>query len=904
MKNESVTEEDGASDNRLEKPESYWQQLSEDSRQNQLICFPRMAKSVASEPECSDRQPDRYRQMRCRQRAKKEKELAGTIKANTVPGYRGNDSLENIIKFISDKESEKTSASPSANQNQGASNGSIQKKVKKAKKNATSKSVPPGMSPAIDPSSKECDDGDKSDDKSCDKSRDKSGESSEDLCHLNRPLKNQQISKTSDFSMGGLIEIENSGKNDEVNKLHGEQVHVDCMLSKRTSIKINSNIEVSEKTTPSNSPEISCPSNDLEISHPTKSSEISCPQQEPHNDSQITSGGISVTESGIFEASIAGSASKECSDGSTFKESFDKSASKKSIDEKICTTAPNVDSETGHHSSQFEESNCIVKSSRIIGSQAETKPIRNSSLPDEKSFLKLTATNNKPEDNNSLPKQNSMNCLNAENSQDTPFQIVKKRRKSKNNITDCLMFSKEIVKTMITDQRQMNGMPYFRRDGLRHDPTLLNLDRTIEHSAKHSRHRAFSPSSSTSTQSQKQRDISLSSRASLSSQTLDSGSSSRASLSSQTTDSGNKRDDLDHASKLNSLSGSQESLSLKQTNDSKHCPDSSKQNCDNSRPENADVVVVSNSCVKLETNNVEKLSEGSEIKSNHKVAGDAILPKSESNTSQTSRSTDSSAELSTKTIVDSIDASSHGSSSNTKPSTGLHEGSSKNKQVVFLDTRNIADRSSMPHELDISFGFDLEEDNDFKLKQECETNNAQQITSTYSIEKSVENVGLVRQMNMRPHPRPVTGQFFHTFPTALPAYPFSTQSINIPVHVMPPPFSFVRYAPPPVRLPVGVVPPTIMMCAARNPVQSEDSRRSISIDRAEKHRTMNSFDDTLDLVPNNCEEDSVPNICEEVDFVASDPDKTISGNDSRGSFDLFKAQNFLFRGNEFLFIVI
>ena len=63
----------------------------------------------------------------------------------------------------------------------------------------------------------------------------------------------------------------------------------------------------------------------------------------------------------------------------------------------------------------------------------------------------------------------------------------------------------------------------------------------------------------------------------------------------------------------------------------------------------------------------------------------------------------------------------------------LHEGSSKNKQIVFLDTRNIADRSSMPHELDISFGFDLEEDNDFILKQECETNNAQQITSTYSI---------------------------------------------------------------------------------------------------------------------------------------------------------------------------
>ena len=111
---------------------------------------------------------------------------------------------------------------------------------------------------------------------------------------------------------------------------------------------------------------------------------------------------------------------------------------------------------------------------------------------------------------------------------------------------------------------------------------------------------------------------------------------------------------------------------------------------------------------------------------------------------------------------------------------------------------------------------------------------------------------------------------------------------------MPPPFSFVRYAPPPVRLPVGVVPPTIM-CATRNPVPSEDSRKSIPIDRVEKHHT--SFDDTLDLVLNNCVEDSVPNICEEVDFVASDPDKTISGNDSRGSFDLLKAQNFLFRGN-------
>ena len=108
-----------------------------------------------------------------------------------------------------------------------------------------------------------------------------------------------------------------------------------------------------------------------------------------------------------------------------------KSASKKSIDEKICTTAPNVDSETGYHSSQFEESNCIVKSSRIIGSQTETKPIRNSSLPDEKSFLKLTETNNKPENNNSLPKQNSTNSLKAQDSQDTPFQIVKNRRKSK-----------------------------------------------------------------------------------------------------------------------------------------------------------------------------------------------------------------------------------------------------------------------------------------------------------------------------------------------------------------------------------------------------------------------------------------------------------------------------------------
>ena len=77
--------------------------------------------------------------------------------------------------------------------------------------------------------------------------------------------------------------------------------------------------------------------------------------------------------------------------------------------------------------------------------------------------------------------------------------------------------------------------------------------------------------------------------------------------------------------------------------------------------------IVSNSCVKVETNHVEKLSEESEIKSNHKVAGDAILPKSESNTSRTSRLTDSSAELSTKTIVDSIEASSHHSSPNTKP---------------------------------------------------------------------------------------------------------------------------------------------------------------------------------------------------------------------------------------------
>ena len=124
--------------------------------------------------------------------------------------------------------------------------------------------------------------------------------------------------------MGCPIEIENTGKGDEVNNLYGEQDHVDCMLSKRTGIIINSDIEVSENATPSNSPEISCPSNDLEISHPTISSEILGPQQEPHKDSQITSGGISATEPEIFEASIAGSASKECSDGSAFKEPFDK----------------------------------------------------------------------------------------------------------------------------------------------------------------------------------------------------------------------------------------------------------------------------------------------------------------------------------------------------------------------------------------------------------------------------------------------------------------------------------------------------------------------------------------------------------------------------------------------------